>query len=176
MESTAISTALTTINAPVVTTGAPPVMVPWRDPHTVPPEDLAAYIRTLELECAAKPRSVDLRTCLGMAYAMNYDIDRSMNALETAVAVDPESFWAQLKYAELHYRLRILNRAEAETVKALNLASNRWQLSLARKQLQDIRTLKNGCVRNVEWTKPLTAPVLVLSLFLLVVFVAMTWK
>jgi hypothetical protein len=176
MDTPAVATALTTTNSAAAVAGTLPALVPWRDPHSVPPEHLTAYIQRLEQACVAEPRSADLRTCLGMAYAMNYDIDRSMNALETAVAVDPESFWAQLKYAELHYRLRILNRAEAETVKALNLASNRWQLSLARKQLQDIRTLKNGCVRNVEWTKPLTAPLLVLSLFLLVVFVAMTWK
>jgi tetratricopeptide (TPR) repeat protein len=155
---------------------ASPVLVPWRDPHTVPPEDLAAYIQKLELACLADSRSADLRTCLGMAYAMNYEVDKSMDSLETAVALDPDSFWARVKYAELYYRLRALNRAEAETLQALALASNRWQMSIARKQLQDIRTLKNGCVRNVEWTKPLTAPVLVLSLLLLAVFVAMVWK
>jgi len=177
MASTTISTALTTTtNAPVVTTGAPPVQVPWRDPHTVPPADLAAYIRKLELACVAEPRSADLRTCLGMAHAMNYDVDKSMDSLENAVALDPDSFWAQLKYAELHYRLRVLNKAEQETLKALGLASDRWQLSIARKQLQDIRTLKNGCVRNVQWTKPLTGPALVLSAMLLVIFVVMTWK
>ena len=176
MASTTISTALTTTNAPVVTTGAPPVLMPWRDPHTVPREDLTAYIRTLELACAAEPRSVDLRTCLGMAHAMNYDVDKSMDSLENAVALDPDSFWAQLKYAELHYRLRVLNKAEQETLKALGLANDRWQLLIARKQLQDIRTLKNGCVRNVQWTKPLTGPALVLSAMLLLIFVAMTWK
>ena len=52
---------------------------------------------------------------------------------------------------------------------------DRWQLSIARKQLQDIRALKHGCVRNVEWTKPLTAPALVLSLMLLVIFVAILY-
>jgi hypothetical protein len=150
--------------------------VPWRDPHTVPPDHLAAYIQKLEQACVAEPRSADLRTCLGMAYAMNYDVDKSMDSLEAAVALDPGSFWAQLKYAELHYRLRVLNRAEEETLKALTLANNQWQVSIARKQLQEIRGLKNGCVRNVEWTKPLTAPVLVLSLFLLAIFVTMIWK
>jgi tetratricopeptide (TPR) repeat protein len=107
---------------------------------------------------------------------MNYDVDKSMDSLEEAVALDPDSFWAQLKYAELHYRLRVLNKAEEETLKALTLANDRWQLSVARKQLQDIRALKQGCVRNVEWTKPLTAPALVLSLMLLVIFVTMAWK
>ncbi len=49
-----------------------------------------------------------MRTCLGMAYAMNYDVYKSMDALEDAVELDPQHFFAQLKYAELHYRLRAL--------------------------------------------------------------------
>ncbi len=176
MESTPISTALTTTNASVLVTEASPALVPWRDPHTVPPADLAAYIQKLEQACMAKPRSADLRTCLGIAYAMNYEVDKSMDSLEEAVTLDVNSFWAQLKYAELHYRLRALNKAEEETLKALTLANDRWQLSIARKQLQDIRALKQGGVRNVEWTKSLTAPALVLSLMLLAIFVTMTWK
>src|SRR5689334_11089318 len=172
-----MSTALTTTHrASVVPTEAPPALAPWRDPHTVPPEDLAVYIQTLERACVVEPRSADLRTCLGVAYAMNHEVDKSMDSLEEAVALAPDSFWAQLKYAELHYRLRVLNRAEEQTLKAVTLATDRWQLAIARKQLQDIRALKQGCVRNVEWTKPLTGPALVLSLMLLVIFVAMTWK
>ena len=46
-------------------------MVPWRDPHTVSPDDLSAYIQKLERACVETPRSADLRTCLGMAYAVN---------------------------------------------------------------------------------------------------------
>jgi tetratricopeptide (TPR) repeat protein len=172
-----MSAALTTTNASVISTEAFPALTPWRDPHSVPPEDLAAYIQQLEWRCAAEPRAPELRICLGMAYAMNFQVDKSMDSLEKAVDLDPQSFWAQLKFAELHYRLRVLNRAEEETLKALTLANNGWQLSLARKQLQEIRSLKQGCVRNVEWTKPLTLPALVLSLMLLVIFVVgMAWK
>jgi len=108
--------------------------VPWRDPHDIAPGDLAAYIQNLERACLANPRSADLRTCLGMAHAVNYDIDRSMDALEEARAVEPENFWAQLKYAELHYRLRVLDKAEEETRRAASLAANPLQLALARKQ------------------------------------------
>jgi tetratricopeptide (TPR) repeat protein len=111
-----------------------------------------------------------------MAYAVNYEVDKSMDALEAAVAIDPDNFWAQLKYSELHYRLRALNRAEEETRKALALAINPWQLSIARKQLQEIRALKHTCARNVEWTKPLTMPALVLSAMLIVIFATMMWK
>lgn len=172
-----MSTALTptTTDLPVSVTGGPLALMPWRDPHTVSPVELAANIETLKLACLAEPRSADLRTCLGVAYAMNHEADKAMDSLEEAVALDPASFWPQLKYAELHYRLRILNKAEDYTLKALDLASNSWQLSIARKQLQEIRTLKQSCVRNVEWTKPLAAPALVLSGMLLAVFAIMLW-
>jgi len=176
MASTSGSTALATTNAPVVVTGAPPALAPWRDPHTVPAHELARYIQQLETACLAEPRSAHLRTCLGVAHAMNYDVDKSMDALEAAVTLDAGSFWARLKYAELHFRIRALNRAEAETLAALALAGDRWQLSIARKQLQDIRAHKQGCVRNVEWTKPLTMPALVLVLMLAAIFATMAWR
>ena len=176
MNSTA-SIALAQTDTSVATaTGVSRVLVPWLDPHTVPREDLIAYIQHLEHACAAEPRSADLRTCLGMAYAMNYEVDKSMESLETAVSLNSGSFWAQLKYGELNYRLRILNRAEEETLKALPLAASRWQLSIARKQLQDIRALKQTCVRNVEWTKSLGGPALILSAMLVVIFAAMMWR
>jgi hypothetical protein len=150
--------------------------VPWRDPHNIPPAELTAYIQHLEQACLEHPRSAELRTCLGMAHAVNYDVDRSMDALETARAVDPDNFWAQLKYAELHYRLRVLDTAEEETRRAADLATSALQLALARKQLQDIRALKQGCVRNVHWTKPLGVPALVLSLGIAAIFVVMLWR
>ena len=111
-----------------------------------------------------------------MAYAVNYDVYKSMDALEDAKAIDPEHFWAQLKYSELHYRLRALPKAEDETLKAVELAQNAWQLSLARKQLQEIRKLRHESVRNVNWNKPLTAPALVFSAMMLLIFVVMMWK
>ena len=86
----------------------------------------------------SNPQSADLRTCLGMAHAVNYDVYKSMDALEDARAVDPDNFWAQLKYAELHYRLRALDTAEEETRRALELADDaaaarRWPASSCRR-------------------------------------------
>src|SRR5262245_23828142 len=111
--------------------------VPWRDPHGVPPGELTAYIQALERACAENPHSGDLRTCLGMAHAVNHDVYKSIDALEDAIAVEPDHFWAQLKYAELHYRLRALSKAEVETRKAADLAQNPMQLAIARKQMQE---------------------------------------
>ncbi|HVW06169.1 MAG TPA: hypothetical protein VHB78_14255 [Vicinamibacterales bacterium] len=150
--------------------------VPWRDPHTVPPGALAEYIRHMEEQALANPRSADVRTCLGMAYAVNYEVYKSMDALETATQVDPDHFWARLKYAELHYRLRALPRAEEETLKAVDLAKNAWQLSLARTQLRQIRKLLHEGTRTVTWNKPLTAPTLALAGLLALITIVMVWK
>jgi len=151
-------------------------LLPWRDPHTVSPSDLALHIKRLEKLCAENPASVDLHTCLGIAYAVNYDVYKSMDALEAATTIDPSNFLAQLKYSELLARLRTLDRAEEETLKAVEIARNPLQLAIARKQLLDIRTARRHSTRNVNWNKPLTAPALVLSLMLVVMFVVMMWK
>lgn len=132
--------------------------VPWRDPHTVSKQELAMHIASLERACAEIPRSADLRTCLGMAYAMNYEAYKSMDALEAAVKLDETHFFAQLKLAELFYRLRALPKAEEETLKAVNLAGNGWELSIARKQLQEIRRLIREGTQKPEWNKTLRTP------------------
>jgi len=139
-----------------------PLPVPWRDPHSVSPVKLAEYIGQLEQACEANPRSADLRTCLGMARAMNFDVYKSMDALEEARRIDPLHFFAQYKYAELNYRLRALEVAEEETLKALDLAGNGWEISLARKQLLEIRRLRREGTQKPAWTKPLLGPALVL--------------
>ena len=138
--------------------------VPWRDPHTVSPTNLAEYIRTLEKMCEDNPHSADLRTCLGMAHAVNYDVYKSMDALEASVALNDRHFFAQFKYAELHYRIRALHRAEEETLKALDLAETAWEQSLAHKQLLEIRRLKREGTQKPEWTKSLKTPVITLLL------------
>jgi hypothetical protein len=150
--------------------------VPWRDPHTVSPDRLADYIRTLETACEQDPRSADLRTCLGMAYAMNYEVYRSMNALELAIRLEPGHFFAQLKYGELQYRLRALLLAERETLKALDLAATSWELALARRQLQEIRKLMREGTQKPEWTRPMAGPAWLLLAMTLVLCLAVYWK
>jgi hypothetical protein len=111
-----------------------------------------------------------------MAYAVNHDVYKSMDALEAATALDPTHFWAQLKYGELLFRLRALQRAETETAKAAEIAETHWQLAIAQKQLKEVRTLSKNSIRNISWNKPLTAPVLVLSAMMAALFVVMLWK
>jgi tetratricopeptide (TPR) repeat protein len=150
--------------------------VPWRDPHTVSPESLAGYIQTLEQACLDDPRSAGVRTCLGMAYAMNFEVYKSMDALEAAVELEPDHFFAQMKYAELHYRLRALVKAERETSKALELATNPWEYSIARAQLQEIRRLMRDGTQKPEWTKSLKSPALCLLAMTIIFSLAVYWK
>ena len=144
------------------------LQVPWRDPHTVSKEELALHISSLEKGCAENPHSADLRTCLGMAYAMNFEAYKSMDALEAAVKLDETHFFAQLKLSELFYRLRALPKAEEETLKALNLAQNAWELSLARRQLQEIRRLIREGTQKPAWNKPLKNPTIILVVMMVV--------
>jgi len=149
------------VTALVATASGVPVKVlrvPWRDPHTVSKQELALHISALEKACEENPYSADHRTCLGMAYAMNFEAYKSMDALEAAVKLDETHFFAQLKLSELFYRLRALPKAEEETLKALNLATNGWELSLARKQLQEIRRLIGEGTQKPTFNKPLRRP------------------
>jgi hypothetical protein len=107
---------------------------------------------------------------------MKFDVYKSMDALERAVELEPDHFFAQLKFAELHYRLRALVRAERETLKAVELAGNAWELSMARQQLQEIRKLMREGTQKPEWTKPLTAPAIVLLVMTIVLCLAVNWK
>ena len=158
----------------ITTPGGSRLPVLWRDPHSVPPAELRKAIAALEQACAENPASADLRTCLGMAHAMNYDPYRSMDALEEARSLEPNNFLAQFKYAELHYRLRALDVAEPETQKALALAGSQWEIAVARHQLSEIRRLRREGTQKPTWTKSLTIPVLALGSMMAVICYAFT--
>jgi tetratricopeptide (TPR) repeat protein len=158
----------------ITTPGGSRLPVLWRDPHSVPPGELKKVIASLEQACAENPASADLRTCLGMAHAMNYNPYRSMDALEEARALEPNNFLAQFKYAELHYRLRALDVAEPETQKALALAGCQWEIALARHQLSEIRRLRREGTQKPTWTKSLIVPVLALASMMAVICYAFT--
>jgi hypothetical protein len=154
----------------------PAPSVQWRDPATITRKELAARIATLRVACENSPRSADLRMYLGIAYAMNYEVYRSIDSLKLAAQLDPRHFLAQLKYAELYYRLRTLVRAEEETLKALALATNAWEASLARKQLQEIRQLTREGTQKPAWTKSLIKPALWLSALFVFLCAVVLWK
>ena len=148
--------------------------VPWRDPHSVSPQKLAEVIASLKEACALNPANADLRVCLGIAHAMNYDVYSSFDALEEARALEPRNFFAQFKFAELQYRLRALHVAEAETLQALELASSPSELAQARHQLSEIRRMTREGAIKPNWAKSLAIPVVCFGLILAIVTVLFT--
>ena len=70
--------------------------------------------------------------------------------------VTPETFakWKQTRQDK--------KVAEEETLKAVDLARNGWELSLARKQLQEVRRLIHDGTQKPAWTKSLKMPAMVL--------------
>jgi len=151
--------------------------LPWRDPHSISPEKLAELIATLKRACWQNPQNASLRTCLGMAHAMNYDVYRSMAALESAIHIAPQDFPAQLKYGELFFRVRALHRAEQETLRALEIAASPLEISLARRQLAQIRETGHGGHSRPLWTKSLSFPVAGLAILLLTIAcLYLLWK
>ncbi len=148
--------------------------VSWRDPHSVSPQKLSEVIASLKEACALNPANADLRVCLGIAHAMNYDVYSSLDVLEEARALEPRNFFAQFKFAELQYRLRALHVAEAETLQALELASNPAELAQARHQLSEIRRMTREGTIKPNWAKSLAIPVICFGLILAIVTVLFT--
>jgi tetratricopeptide (TPR) repeat protein len=111
----------------------------WQESSKISAARLAKYIQLLQAACQRDPCSADLRTCLGIAQARNFDVRKSMESFETAIGLDSKHFFARFKYAELLFGVGLLERAAEETNKALELASSNWEFSMARRQLQAIR-------------------------------------
>jgi len=76
---------------------------------------------------------------------------------------------AQFKFAELQYRLRALHVAEAETLRALELATTPGELAQARHQLNDIRRMTREGTIKPTWAKSLAIPVVCFALMIWVV-------
>ena len=75
-----------------------------------------------------------------MAHAVNYDVYKSMDALEAARAIDPGPLLgaAEVRGAALPASRAAQGRARRRSRRSSSRA-NPWQLSVARKQLQEIR-------------------------------------
>src|SRR5258708_20735131 len=100
-----------------------------------------------------------------------------MNALEADRRIDTVNFLAQFKYAELYYRIRALDRAEAETTRALELAGTNWELSLSRRQLSEIRRLRREGTQKPTWSKSLRLPFIGFMVLLMAIsWFFMAWK
>jgi hypothetical protein len=121
----------------------------FADPQLLEPADRMELIAGLREAVEANPEVSELRVVLGMALCVNFDVQEAIDELNEGVRLGPDSFIAHLKMGELWMRLRVCTKAEEHTRRASELAQNRQQLEMARKQAATIREyVRNGVTRG----------------------------
>ncbi len=83
--------------------------------------DAAAAVTLLEDLCGRSPEWAVARAYLGSAYLATFRVSDAREELEAAVALAPESFICQLRYAEFLARLGFFDQATAHLQEALSL-------------------------------------------------------
>lgn len=119
--------------------------------------DLAGQLRKV---VAANPEVSELRVLLGMALCVNYKVSDAIEELREGVRLDPESFIAQLKMGELWMRLRVIGKAEEHTELAAQLARNRVQAELARRQAASLRAIRHAGIERGYQSSGYQSPLL----------------
>jgi hypothetical protein len=128
----------------------------FRDPRVLEPADCAELVAQLRNAVELHPEIAELRVLLGMALCVDLQAQQAMEEMRIAVEQAPDSFIARLKYGELLMRLRICQRAAEETHKAAQLAANRAQSEMARRQAATIRTMLREGVERGGYTSMLS--------------------
>ena len=109
-----------------------------------PAEAVELLSRTVELA----PYFPEARICLGLAYALTYNIYPAIDHLEAAGAIDPENFAAHYTLAKLNFKLRIPQKGYESAQKALTCIANLEQRKLLTELLKEERAReRNGIAR-----------------------------
>ncbi len=91
---------------------------------------------------------------LGIAYARTYQIDRALEQLDRAVALDPESFEARCALGELYMRLCIPDRAHEYLDLALECASNAAERAYVQGLLKEERLREQRRIHRPNFRRP----------------------
>jgi cytochrome c-type biogenesis protein CcmH/NrfG len=148
------STDALTAPAPLTLVGVPArtqvlLLRMFADPRVLAKEEKAEIVKQLRECVALHPNDSTLRVVFGMALCVNLDVQQAMEELGEAVALDPNSFIAHMKMAELWMRLRVCTKAQDHTHHAAMLAQNMAQAEMARRQAITLRTmLREGIERD----------------------------
>lgn len=114
----------------------------FADPRVLEKDEKEFLVAQLSDFVEQYPNVSELRVLYGMALCVNLEVQDAMEELGEAVALDPDSFIANLKMGELWMRLRVMQKAENHTQRAAQLAQNIAQSDLARRQAATIRTMR----------------------------------
>jgi len=111
-----------------------------RDAHTLLVRGIDALERNhIEEAVGLLRQSVDqdaesfyAQLALGIALTKALEIPEAQTALEAAIRLDPRSFWAHLRMAELYHRVGVPTVANDELQTALDLAVSTDEKKIAR--------------------------------------------
>jgi tetratricopeptide (TPR) repeat protein len=109
-----------------------------------PAEAVELFSRAVELA----PHFPEARICLGLAYALTYNIYPAIDQLETAGQLDPQNFAAHFSLAQLNFKLRIPQKGYEAARQALKCVSTLEQRKILTELLKEERAReRNGIAR-----------------------------
>ena len=113
--------------------------------QTAEPEKAVELLsRVVELA----PQFPEARVCLGLAFALSYDIYPAIDNLEMASRLDPESFAAHFTLAQLNFKLRIPKKGYAAAERALQCVTTLEQRRMLTQLLREEKAReRNGMAR-----------------------------
>lgn len=119
-----------------------------------PEEAVALLLRVVELA----PHFPEARVCLGLAYALTYNIYPAIDNLERAGELDPESFAAHYTLAKLNFKLRIPEKGDEAARRALKCVTNIEQRKMLIELLKEERARQRNGISRPNWKKPFSRP------------------
>ncbi|SRR6266496_1488782 len=109
-----------------------------------PADAVELLTRTVELA----PYFSEARICLGLAYALTYNIYPAIDQLEVAGKIDPENFAAHYTLAKLNFKLRIPQKGYEAASQALKCITQLEQRKMLTELLKEERAReRNGIAR-----------------------------
>ncbi len=120
-----------------------------------PAEAVELLCRTVELA----PYFPEARICLGLAYALTYNIYPAIDHLEAAGKIDPENFAAHYTLAKLHFKLRVPQKGYEAARQALQCITNLEQRKMLTELLKEERARERDGIARPWFNKPFNKPV-----------------
>ncbi len=109
-----------------------------------PAEAVELFTRVVELA----PNFPEARICLGLAYALSYNIYPALDHLQLAGELDPESFAAHFTLAQLNFKLRTPQKGYEAAERARKCIATLEQRRMLTELLKEERAReRNGIAR-----------------------------
>ncbi len=124
-----------------------------------PAEAVVVLSRAVELA----PTFPEARTCLGLAYALTYNIYPAIDHLETAGNLDPDSFAAHYTLAQLNFKLRIPEKGYQAAERALPCVSTVEQRKMLTQLLREERARERNGIARPAFVTPFRTSALLLA-------------